>query len=212
MKTDNFLSATRESVAYFVIIASFALLGFRLVQMQIIEHGAYDEKATNNAIKGIEQIPLRGVFYDRNMNVLVSNIPAYTVRITPSEYDTSLNKLLESVLNLEPGYINKVLLGNRTYSKFVPIRIQRGIDFKAVSWLEENSANLPGVDLIVEMQRGYPAGIRGSHMFGYTKEITPALLEKDKDYYKPGDLIGYSGIEKTYEKILRGKKDIITFL
>jgi len=56
--------------------------------MQIIEHGAYDEKAANNAIKGIEQVQLRGVFYDRNMNVLVSNIPAYTVRITPAEYDT----------------------------------------------------------------------------------------------------------------------------
>ncbi|MGD1007157.1 MAG: penicillin-binding protein 2, partial [Ignavibacteriaceae bacterium] len=149
MKTDNFLSVTRESVAYFVIISSFALLGFRLVQMQIIEHGAYDEKAANNAIKGIEQVPLRGVFYDRNMNVLVSNIPAYTVRITPAEYDTTLNKLLEAVLDFEPGYINKVLFGNRTYSKFVPIRIKRGIDFNAVSWLEENSANLRGVDLIV---------------------------------------------------------------
>jgi penicillin-binding protein 2 len=206
LKTDSFLSLTRESVAYFVIIASVALLGFRLVQMQIIEYGAYNEKATNNAIKGIEQIPLRGVFYDRNMNVLVSNVPAYTVRITPAEYDTSLSKLLEAILDFEPGSINKILLGNRTYSKFVPIRIKRGIDFNAVSWLQENSSNLPGVDLLVEMQRGYPAGIRGSHMFGYTKEISPALLEKDKDYYKPGDLIGSSGVEKAYEKIIRGKK------
>jgi len=104
---------------------------------------------------------------------------------------------LEAVLDFEPGYINKVLFGNRTYSKFVPIRIKRGIDFNAVSWLEENSANLRGVDLIVEMQRGYPAGIRGSHMFGYAKEISPALLEKEKVYYKPGDLIGSSGIGKS---------------
>jgi penicillin-binding protein 2 len=189
-----------------VIIASFALLGFRLVQMQIIEHTAYDEKAADNAIKGIEQIPLRGVFYDRNMNVLVSNVPAYTVRITPADYDTSLNKLLETVLDFEPGSISKILSNNRTYSKYIPIRLKRGIDFKAVSWLEENSSNLPGVDLIVEMQRGYPAGIKGSHMFGYTKEISPTLLEKDKDWYKPGDLIGYSGVEKAYEKFLRGKK------
>ncbi|MDR3627734.1 MAG: penicillin-binding protein 2 [Ignavibacteriaceae bacterium] len=206
MKTDNFLSLTRVSVAYFVVIASVALLGFRLIEMQLIEHEAYNEKAANNAIKGIEQIPLRGVFYDRNMNVLVSNIPAYTVRITPADYDTSLNKLLEAVLDVDPGYINKILNNNRTYSKFVPIRVKRGIEFPAVSWLEENSANLPGVDLIVEMQRGYPAGVRGSHMFGYTKEISPTLLEKEKEYYKPGDMIGYSGIEKAYEKILRGKK------
>ncbi len=206
MSADRFASIQRKSIIYFIVVGCFALLGFRLFQMQIIEHTSYSEKAANNAIKGIELTPLRGVFYDRNMNVIVSNIPAYTLRITPAEYDTTLNKYLEAILGEEPGYINKILYGNRLFSKYVPIRIKRGIDFKVVSWLEENSEHLPGVDYIVEMQRGYPAGIRGSHMFGYTKEISPALLEKHKEYYKPGDYIGFSGIEKAYEKFLRGKK------
>lgn len=206
MSTDRFASIQRKSIIYFIVVGCFTLLGFRLFQMQIIEHTSYSEKAANNAIKGIELTPLRGVFFDRNMNVVVSNVPAYTLRITPAEYDTSLNKYLEVVLGEEPGYINKILYGNRLFSKYVPIRIKRGIDFKVVSWLEENSEHLPGVDYIVEMQRGYPAGIRGSHMFGYTKEISPALLEKHKEYYKPGDYIGYSGIEKAYEKFLRGEK------
>ena len=174
--------------------------------MQIIEHENYFEQAANNSIKTIEETPLRGVFYDRNMNVVVNNVPAYTLRITPAYYDKKLTPVLEAVLGVEPGYINKILFNNRIYSKYIPIRIKRGIDFKVVSWLEENSEHLPGVDYVVEMQRGYPAGIRGSHMFGYTKEISPALLEKHKDYYKPGDYIGYSGIEKAYEKYLRGIK------
>ncbi len=206
MNGDRFGSFQRKSVMYFIIVGFFSLLGLRLFQMQVIEHTEYSDKAANNAIKGIELTPLRGVFYDRNMNVLVSNVPAYTLRIIPAEYDTSLSKYIEAVLDVEPGYINKILYNNRVFSKYVPIRIKRGIDFKVVSWLEENSEHLPGVDYIVEMQRGYPAGIRGSHMFGYTKEITPKLLEKDKEFYKPGDLIGYTGIEKAYEKILRGKK------
>ncbi len=206
MKPENFASVHRRSIIFFVVVACFSLLSFRLFQMQIIEHVTYSEKAANNSIKAIEQIPLRGVFYDRNMNVVVSNVPAYTLRITPADYDKKLNPLLEAVLGVEPGYINKILYNNRIYSKYIPVRIKRGIDFKVVSWLEENSEHLPGVDYIVEMQRGYPAGIRGSHLFGYTKEITPKLLEKHKVYYQPGDYIGYSGVEKAYEKILRGEK------
>ena len=206
MNEGRFASVSRKSIVYFIIVGCFALLGFRLFQMQIIEHVDYKEKAAENAIKPIEITPLRGVFYDRNMNVIVSNVPAYTLRITPAEYDTSLNSIIETVIGEQPGYINKILKENRIYSKYIPVRIKRDIDFKVVSWLEENSEHLPGVDYIVEMQRGYPAGIRGSHMFGYIREITPKLLEKHKNYYKPGDMIGYSGIEKAYEKILRGEK------
>ena len=174
--------------------------------MQILEQKEYDVKSADNSIKGIEQIPLRGVFLDRNGKVVVSNIPAYTLRITPAYYDDRLNKFLEAILEVDPGYIEKILRNNRIYSKYVPIRIRRGIDFKVVSWLEENSEHLPGVDYVVEMQRGYPIGVMGSHMFGYTKEISPQQLKKESDYYQPGDYVGHNGIEKTYEKFLRGIK------
>ncbi|MHB1685787.1 MAG: penicillin-binding protein 2 [Ignavibacteriaceae bacterium] len=196
----------RKSVIYVIIIASFAVLFLRLFQMQILDYSFFNNKSTSNSIKAIEQTPLRGVFYDRNMNIVVSNVPAYTLRIIPAEYDKKLNSTLEAVLGEKPGYIEKILNENRIYSRYVPVRIKRGIDFKVVSWLEENAEHLPGVDYIVEMQRDYPADIRGSHIFGYTKEISPKLLEKHKDFYKPGDFIGYTGIEKTYENILRGKK------
>ncbi|MDR3669041.1 MAG: penicillin-binding transpeptidase domain-containing protein, partial [Ignavibacteriaceae bacterium] len=206
MKSEAFASLSRKTTVYFLVVASFAIFTFRLIQMQIIEHQAFDEKSASNSIKPIEQVPLRGVFYDRNMEVIASNSPAYTLRITPADYDKKLNRLLETVIDADSGFISKVLFNNRYYSKYLPIRIKRGIDFKAVSWLEENSEHLPGVDYIVEMQRSYPAGIVGSHLFGYNKEISPAALEKDKNYYSPGDYVGNSGIEKTYEKELRGQK------
>lgn len=206
MRTSSFGSIQRKSIIFFIITGTFALLGFRLFQMQIINHEEYDEKSASNSIKAIEQTPLRGVFLDRNGVVVVSNLPAYTLRITPADYDRKLNRILENVLDVDSGYIDKILFNNRIYSKYIPIRIKRGIDFKTVSWLEENSEFLPGVDYIVEMQRGYPAGIMGSHMFGYTKEISPEQLEKENDYYEPGDYVGHNGLEKTYEKYLRGEK------
>jgi penicillin-binding protein 2 len=202
----NIGSIQRSAVIYFVILASFLMLVTRLFLMQIVQQEAYDEKSADNSIKPIEQIPLRGVFLDRNGEVLVSNVPAYTLRVLPAEYDTSLNRILETVIDLEPGLISKILHTNRSYSKYIPVRIKRGIEFKAVAWLEENSEHLPGVSYIVEMQRGYPAAIVGSHVFGYTKEISPDQLKREKDYYNPGDYVGHNGLEKQYEKFVRGIK------
>ena len=174
--------------------------------MQILNQESYEEKSADNSIKAIEQTPFRGVFYDRNLKVMVDNIPAYTLRITPADYDQKLNPLLDKILGADSGFVASILKKNRIYSKYIPIRIKRGIGFEIVSWLEENEENLPGIDYVVEMQRGYPIGIKGSHSFGYTKEISPTQLSKEKDYYIPGDYVGHNGIEKEYEKDLRGIK------
>ena len=174
--------------------------------MQILNQEVYEEKSADNSIKALEQTPFRGVFYDRNLIVMVDNIPAYTLRITPADYDSKLNPLIDKIIGADSGFVASILKKNRIYSKYVPIRIKRGIDFEVVSWLEENQEHLPGVDFIVEMQRGYPIGIKGSHSFGYTKEISPTQLDKEKDYYVPGDYVGHNGIEKQYEKDLRGIK------
>ncbi len=182
------------------------ILTGRLFQMQILNRIDYDKKSTDNSIKSLELQPLRGIFYDRNYKVLVSNNPAYTLRITPAYYDTSLNKTIESVLGTETGYVKNILLKNRIYSKFLPIKVRRGVDFKVIAWFEENSEHLLGVDYIIEMQRVYPAGVIASHTFGYTKEISPGQLAKEKEMYKPGDYVGHSGIEKTYEKLISGTK------
>ncbi|OGU74608.1 MAG: penicillin-binding protein 2 [Ignavibacteria bacterium RBG_16_34_14] len=206
MSESGFASTSRRTILSFILISTFAVISFRLFQMQILQQESYEEKSADNSIKAIEQMPLRGVFFDRNMKVVVSNIPAYTLRITSAYYNRSLNKILETVIDADSGFIDKILYNNRIYSKYIPIRIKRGIDFKVVSWLEENSEHLNGVDYIVEMQRGYPSGIMGSHMFGYTKEVSPQQLMKEKEYYKPGDYVGHNGIEKTYEEYLRGIK------
>lgn len=206
MKSVNFASISRRTFIYAFVIILFGVLSFRLFQMQILNQEAYEEKSADNSIKAIEQIPFRGVFYDRNLKVMVDNIPAYTLRITPSDYDPKLNSLIDKILGSDSGYVASILKKNRIYSKYIPIRIKRGVGFEVVSWIEENQEHLPGVDYIVEMQRGYPIGIKGSHSFGYTKEISPNQLSKEKDYYIPGDYVGHNGIEKQYEKDLRGVK------
>ncbi|MFI5236932.1 MAG: penicillin-binding protein 2 [Ignavibacteriales bacterium] len=206
MKTENFGSLKRRTIIYSIIIATVLILTGRLFQMQILNRIEYDKKSTDNSIKSLELQPLRGVFYDRNYKVLVSNNPAYTLRITPAYYDTSLNRTIESVLGTDPGFVKSLLQKNRIYSKFLPVKVRRGVDFKVIAWFEENSEHLTGVDYIIEMQRFYPAGVIASHTFGYTKEISPEQLSREKEFYTPGDYVGHSGIEKTYEKLICGTK------
>ncbi len=206
MINERFASLQRKTILSVAILISAIALGARLFQMQILNQDLYESKSVNNSIKQIDQNPLRGVFYDRNHKLLVNNVPAYTLRITPTEYDTSLNHMLETVLKLKTGFINDILFQNRNYSKYQPIKIKRGVDFSIIAWIEENSQNLPGIDYIIEMHRGYPGGVNGSHIFGYTREITKRQLEKGSESYKAGDFIGYSGIEKNYDMQLRGQK------
>ncbi|MGE5364692.1 MAG: penicillin-binding protein 2 [Bacteroidota bacterium] len=208
-KGNIFSGDYKRMILFYIIVGFFAVLVFQLFQMQIINHKYYDEKSAENSIKGIVQTPLRGVFYDRNLEIVVNNKSAYTILILPSLYDRKLDHILETVLGTDTGYVDKILKSNSQFSKYLPVRIQRDVSFNVIAWLEENKESLPGVSYIVEMEREYPDSIKGSHMFGYTKEISRYQLENDKEeYYTMGDFIGNNGIEKTYEKFLRGKKGV----
>lgn len=208
-KGNIFSGDYKRMILFYIIVGFFAILVFQLFQMQIINHKYYDEKSAENSIKGIVQTPLRGVFYDRNLEIVVNNKSAYTILVLPSLYDRKLDHILETVLGTDTGYVDKILKSNAQFSKYLPVRIQRDVSFNVIAWLEENKESLPGVSYIVEMEREYPDSIKGSHMFGYTKEISRYQLENDKEeYYTMGDFIGNNGIEKTYEKYLRGRKGV----
>ncbi|MBU2492563.1 MAG: penicillin-binding protein 2 [Bacteroidetes bacterium] len=198
-------SALREKIIFIIVIGLFAVLSFQLFKMQILDEPAYEVKSNENSVKkSIIDAP-RGVFFDRNFKVIVSNKPSYTIEITPSEYNTELNPLLEKIFKLDKGYIQEVLYEKRRFSKYQPRRIKRDADIQSIAWLEENNGKFPGVKYIVEMQRDYSFGINGSHIFGYTKEISAEQLSLANDVYDIGDYIGSSGIEKTYEVYLRGR-------
>ena len=208
MSDTSFGSIVRRKIVFIVITGFFAILVMQLFSMQIIEQPVYSEKADENSVKPIYEPAPRGIFFDRNHKILVGNKPSFTLRITPADYDKKLTPYLEAILNVKPGYINRILKQNEQYSKYIPRRIAKDVDFKVIAWCEENSVKLKGVDYVIETQRDYSFGVNGSHMFGYTKEISQDQLNKRKGEYSMGDEIGFSGIEKTYENLLRGEKGV----
>lgn len=208
MNDTNFGSIIRRRIFFIAIILFVSIVFFRLFHMQILEQPLYSTKADENSVKPIYQTAPRGVFFDRNYQVMVGNKPSFTLRITPAEYDNKLTPYLEAILGMPEGYIGRILKQNEQISKYIPRRIAKDVNFKVIAWYEENSSKLPGVDYVIETQRDYSFGIMGSHMFGYSKEISSNVLQKRKSEYSMGDEIGFSGIEKTYEDVLRGQKGV----
>ncbi|MCF8242056.1 MAG: penicillin-binding protein 2 [Melioribacteraceae bacterium] len=202
----------RKKILFFIIIGFFFVLVFQLYQMQILENISYSEKSSENSVKEYLINAPRGTIFDRNFNVLVSNKPIYTVELIPANYSKENNPKIEKIFNLEDGYINELLEKYRSYSSYLPRRIKRNIEFQSLVWLEENSEKLNGLEYIVDLQRDYPYGIMGSHIFGYLREISADKLRNYSEEYQMGDLIGSQGIEKTYEDILRGEKGVQYYL
>lgn len=201
-------STIRKNILATIIIGFSIVLVFQMIKMQLIDNMIYNEKSSENSIKEIYQQAPRGIIYDRNYNVLVNNRPSFSVQVTPAYYQKELNSELERHLAYDPGTLSKILIQNRGYSKYIPRLIKRGVDFNFIAWYEENSDDLPGVNYITDTERDYSHGIRGAHMFGYIREISQEKLKQHKDDYQMGDMIGVTGIERAYEKYLRGEKGI----
>jgi penicillin-binding protein 2 len=206
MKHKSFGSSLRKNI--FITVVAIVGIGFtfQLIKMQILEHNSYVRKSDNNSVKKVMQQAPRGIFFDRNYQVLVSNKPSYTLQVIPAIYDTSNGKLIENILELKQNTINDLLYKKRGYSKFLPRVIQRNVAFEDIVWFEEHSESFKGVNIIVEMQRDYSFSIKGSQVFGYLREINSQQLKDRKDQYNLGDFIGIKGAERAYENLLRGRK------
>jgi len=203
---DDFGSADRRFVIRAVLVAGFMILFARLFQLQYVNAELYGKEAEENSIRNVPKVAIRGYVYDRNGKLLVDNRPSYTVMLTPVDFDKQYLPLLSRILSMpESSILDKIKLG-RKYNAFIPARIKRDITFAELSMLEEHKDKLYGVEIQMESKRSYPTSARGSHLFGYAKEISDAQLEKQKSDYQPGDIIGSSGIEAKYEQMLRGIK------
>ena len=183
------------------------LLITRLVQLQVLEQREYGKESQKNSIKKIIETPARGLILDRNGKIMVDNKPSYTLTITPYSFDKNLLDEISALAEEDSENIKELLSRAKGTNRFNPVKIKRDIPFKVVSFIEENRDRLKGVSYQVESLRSYPMKFRGAHLFGYDAEITEKQLAEQTDgYYKQGDLVGSTALERFYEKSLRGEK------
>jgi len=194
-----------------VIIFIFAVLFFRLAWLQLIQTQIYKTKAVSNTMRWIAVEASRGEIIDNQGQVLVTNRPVFNISLN---YLGLKNQDIDQVIHNLVGILNdpeitfesiKTLLEgqNRLYE---PLVIKRDVSMEVVTVIEEQRRDLPGVSVEVHPQRSYPYGSLAGHLLGYVHSIKEELDQPGFEDYSLNDLVGKTGIEKVYEKYLRGQK------
>lgn len=176
----------------------------RLAQLQIIEGGDYLVESETQAIKRVRLEPFRGNIFDRNGTLVVQNAPSVSVTLTRNDFRESTMPILAECLELPEKELAEIIAQYKDYSRFTPVKFIRNISDTVLAKLEENIDLLPGIDIVVESKRVYEVDVSASHVLGYTREINPRQLDRMPNY-RPGDVIGQTGIENIYETYLRGQ-------
>lgn len=182
----------------------------RLGYLQILNGKNFEIASLRNRMREILLPAPRGIIYDKNGEMLISNKIFYDLVIIP-QYLQNQDKTLSIVadlFNIPHDYIQGKLDDSRDNPKFLPIKIKRNLSLHEIVLLESNKFFLPGINIDAEARRDY-TGSESAHLFGYIAEITPKELEifnvqNRAHLYQPGFTIGKSGIEKKCEIHLRG--------
>jgi penicillin-binding protein 2 len=177
--------------------------------MQIIDE-SYKISAQNNSQRRQTIYPARGVIFDRNNKILVYNEPAFDLMVIPNqtkEFDTID---LCNILEINPQLLRLILQKAWNYSKYKPSIVIPQLSMETASLIEEKLYKFSGFFLQSRTLRKYPKPI-AAHLLGYVGEVDDKIIQQNP-YYKMGDYIGISGIEKTYEEFLRGKKGVSIYL
>ena len=189
-----------------VIIALTAFIYIiRLFYLQIIDV-SYKYSAENNSRRLETQYPARGLIFDRNGKLMVYNEPAYDVMVTPNQLKPFDTVKLCHLLNITPDYVVSNIAAAKDYSRFKPSIFLKQISARTYAGFQEKMYLFPGFFVQTRTLRKYSEPI-AAHLVGYVGEVDDKIVAKDP-YYKPGDYIGIGGIEKEYEKELRGHKGV----
>jgi penicillin-binding protein 2 len=191
-----------------VVILAASVLLVRLFALQIAGGGRFSTLAETNRSTPQAIPATRGVIYDRNGVPLVTNVPAYSVKIRPADLPESRRPdvvaRLSALLGLQPADIN-VAIDSNPGSRFDLVRIAADVVPDVANFISESRLDLPGVEVVVESRREYTTGPLLSQVIGYTGPINEQqLLELEPRGYLPDDLIGLDGLEAQYETALRG--------
>ncbi len=193
----------RAAILSLFIVAAFAIIVLRLFDIQILDD-SYKRAARNNVLRQEVQHPPRGEVYDRNGELLVRSIPSYDLMAIPRDVQAFDTVALARIAGVTPEKIATELRRAARYSMRRPSLIIKQISLEAKLLFDEG--NFPGFYTVYRTMRSYPRKIAGN-LLGYISEVDEATIQRD-DYYQRGDYRGMSGIELTYEEVLRGEKGL----
>lgn len=198
---DAFSSRRITISAIFIIVGLIYII--RLAHLQIIDD-SYTRLANKNALRHVTQYPSRGLIYDRNGKLLVYNEAVYDLMVIPRQVKEIDTAEFCSLLKITKEDFIKKMDKAKKYSTYVASTFEKQISKEDFAPLQEKLYKFEGFYAQSRTLRYYPDSV-ACHILGYIGEVNEKTIEENP-YYKKGDYIGMSGLEKSYEEILRGQK------
>ncbi|RZK50426.1 MAG: penicillin-binding protein 2 [Pedobacter sp.] len=192
-----------------MIIMALILLG-KLFYIQVYTD-KYFLQANSNALRKLYQFPARGVILDRNQKILAQNQPTYDLMVTPSLVKDIDTFELCKIIGIDTPAFHAKMKKAIVYSRYQASFFQKLLSVETYATLQEKMPQFKGFHVQKRTIRYYPDSV-GAHFLGYVREVSQKDIDNHGGYYKPGDYIGKDGIEKQYEKELRGSKGITHML
>jgi len=212
MNRDNDKGKVLINRSFIMIMAKLfflLIIIFRLYYLQVYQADKYKTLADENRISTRLLLPPRGIIYDRNGVMIASNRQNFQAMIV-AEQTPNVQKTLDEFKKIMPlseeeeAKVKKELRRNKS---FVPIKIKDNLTWEEVSKIQLNAPDLQGIYIDEGLSRDYPFGESMAHILGYVSSVSDKDIAKDSDplLQVPEFKIGKSGIEKLFEKKLRGK-------
>ncbi len=195
-----------------IAVALFAVLFFRLWDLQVLSGAEYLAEAKNNRTREYKVIAPRGDILDRQGNVLVDNRTSLALQLNtqklpedPVEEREELSRL-GRLAHMPLRKVRRTIEEGEEVAAGAPVTLRKDVGYDLVYYLEENQDRFPGVTVQRVFVRSYPDGTRAAHVVGSVGEINEEeLKEAPYEELEPGDEIGKNGVEYSYDRYLRGE-------
>ena len=188
-----------------VVLLIVALLVVRLWQLQVRDGAYYRSLSQDNRTRSVLLHPVRGFIYDRNGVLLANNVPSFNLYVQLDDVpdrEALVGKLVE-LLSLDGSELRHKI---QAQGGTTPVRLKRGISLKEAAIVESHRLDLPGVVIRPEFQRNNPQGPYAAHVLGYVGGASEEQLAREEfRALPPGSIIGQYGVERIYERTLRGR-------
>lgn len=196
---------TRLHTLLVVCLVLFAVLLGRMVYLQLWRGDYYAKQSDGNRLRQSRILAPRGIIYDSEGKELVNNLPGYAVVLQKqSSYKPETLQRLSNLLQMPVAEINAKIKASKNF--YEPIMLKNNLDQQMVTKIEEQRRYMPEVMLSVQPIRNYPYHELAVHALGYVGEVS--AYEIEQGLFKnitQGSLVGKAGLEKTYDKYLRGE-------
>lgn len=210
-------TTVRLTVLGLLVVGAFTALFSRLWFLQVLAAEEYVRLAEETRARLVHSEPPRGRILDARGRVLVQNRRSLSVTIDKQMLDergeqrpvlAALSRLLDAGVNDLRKELN-----DGSASPYKPVPVANDIPEEAAIYITEHSEDFPGVGIENLWLREYPHGSVGAHVLGYVREINTDELELPyfadaRPGYRPGDMIGKAGVERTYDRWLRGTPSV----